>query len=109
MTENSQTAVRERAAVPDPASLLIAEGLSKRYGAVQALLDVSLSLAGGEIHALVGENGSGKSTLVGIVSGTVVRDEGILEIAGTTVTCRPPGGLAARGRDHRLPGRLPDR
>ena len=46
MTDNSQTAVRDRGRpcrIPPP--LLAAEGLSKRYGAVQALLDVSLSLA----------------------------------------------------------------
>ena len=70
--------------------LLAAAGLSKRYGAVQALEDVSLTLAAGQIHALVGENGSGKSTLVGIVSGTVVRDEGSLEIAGREVTTARP-------------------
>ncbi|MCW2739841.1 MAG: hypothetical protein JWR45_263 [Blastococcus sp.] len=82
----AQTAVRDRqpfdSAEPP---LLVASGLSKRYGAVQALQDVSITLAAGRIHALVGENGSGKSTLVGIVSGTVARDAGSVEIAGTTV------------------------
>ncbi|HET9422920.1 MAG TPA: ATP-binding cassette domain-containing protein [Nocardioides sp.] len=91
MSDTTDTVVRRRdtAAAPE-AALLVASGLSKRYGAVQALDDVSLSLALGEIHALVGENGSGKSTLVGIVSGTVHRDHGDLSIGGTGVTAARP-------------------
>jgi ribose transport system ATP-binding protein len=63
-------------------AVLAAAGLSKRYAAVQALDDVGITLAAGEIHALVGENGSGKSTLVGIVAGTVARDAGTVRIGG---------------------------
>lgn len=70
-------------ASPSASLVLDARGISKCYGAVQALAQVSLSLSAGEIHALVGENGSGKSTLVGIVSGTVARDGGSVEIGGT--------------------------
>lgn len=76
-------------AVPDPladdsdrAAALVVRGISKRFGAVQALADVSLRLIPGEIHALVGENGSGKSTLVKIIAGTLVSDAGSIEIAG---------------------------
>lgn len=91
MSDHTPTAVRERDAVPAArAPLLCATGLSKRYGAVQALDDVSLTLASGEIHALVGENGSGKSTLVGIVSGTVARDAGDLSITGTHIGAARP-------------------
>ena len=62
--------------------VLSLEGVSKRYGAVQALRDVSVDCRAGEIHALVGENGSGKSTLLGIASGFLAPDEGQIEIAG---------------------------
>ena len=89
--QTAPTVLRDReAAEPSGHPLLTATDLSKRYAAVQALQDVSVTLNAGEIHALVGENGSGKSTLVGIVSGTVVRDSGTLEIAGTTVTSARP-------------------
>jgi ABC-type polysaccharide/polyol phosphate transport system ATPase subunit len=53
-----------------PAALHIA-GLSKRYGATQALTDVALSIASGEVRAILGENGAGKSTLVKVLSGVV--------------------------------------
>src|SRR4026208_1799542 len=56
------------------------QGLSKQYGTVQALSDVSLDCRAGEIHAVVGENGSGKSTLLGIASGFVEPDQGIVLI-----------------------------
>jgi ribose transport system ATP-binding protein len=56
--------------------------MSKAFGAVQALRDVTVDCRGGEIHALVGENGSGKSTLLGIASGFVAPDAGVVEIGG---------------------------
>ena len=78
------------------ACVLEAAGLAKRYAAVQALDGVGLSLAAGEIHALVGENGSGKSTLVGVVAGTVARDGGTVRIGGVDV------GRASPRRAQRL-------
>jgi ribose transport system ATP-binding protein len=62
--------------------VLSLRGVSKAFGAVQALRDVSFDCRGGEIHALVGENGSGKSTLLGIASGFLTPDAGEVEIAG---------------------------
>ncbi len=64
------------------ATVLSVRGVSKAFGAVQALRDVSIDCHAGEIHALVGENGSGKSTLLGIASGFVHADEGTVEIGG---------------------------
>jgi ribose transport system ATP-binding protein len=69
---------------PGPASPLVlsVHGVSKAFGVVQALRDVSFDCRAGEIHALVGENGSGKSTLLGIASGFLAPDEGAVEIGG---------------------------
>lgn len=64
---------------------LMARGLSKRYGAVQALNDVSFEIGEGEIVALLGENGAGKSTLVKVLSGLIVPDSGEIEMDGQPV------------------------
>lgn len=64
---------------------LSARGLSKRYGAVQALADVAFEIGAGEIVALLGENGAGKSTLVKVLSGLIIPDEGEILIDGEPV------------------------
>ena len=50
-------------------ALLSARGISKSFGRFRALDDVSLQVAPGEVHGLLGANGAGKSTLIGILSG----------------------------------------
>jgi len=67
---------------PEAPVVLSLRGVSKAYGAVQALRDVSVDCRAGEVHAVVGENGSGKSTLLGVASGSVVPDEGVVAIGG---------------------------
>ena len=62
--------------------LLEARGVAKRYGAVAALRDASLSVRPGEVHALMGANGAGKSTLVKILAGTVRPDAGTITLRG---------------------------
>ena len=72
---------------PGPAPpVLSLQGVSKRFGTVQAVLDADLECAAGEIHAVVGENGSGKSTLLGIASGVLAPDEGTIEFGGRQLT-----------------------
>jgi ribose transport system ATP-binding protein len=63
-------------------TVLALRDVSKAFGAVRALREVSVDCRAGEIHALVGENGSGKSTLLGIASGFLAPDHGTVEIAG---------------------------
>jgi ABC-type sugar transport system ATPase subunit len=67
----------------EPAVLMEARGLGKKYPGVVALDHVSLQLRAGEIHALLGENGAGKSTLIGLLSGTQQPDSGELLVDGT--------------------------
>jgi len=71
--------------------------VSKHFGAVRALDGVSLSIARGSIHALVGENGAGKSTLGKIVAGVLSPDEGRLLLDGEEVALRSPREALVRG------------
>ena len=64
-------------------SLLTLKNVSKAYAGVPALRAVSLSIAPGEIHALMGENGAGKSTLIKILAGVVRADEAEIAIDGS--------------------------
>ena len=57
-------------------------GISKRFGPVQALSDVTFHTRPGSVHALVGENGAGKSTLMKILAGVYQPDTGTIEIGG---------------------------
>jgi ribose transport system ATP-binding protein len=58
--------------------LLRADALSKRYGPVTVLSDITLDIRAGEIHAVIGENGAGKSTLMGLLSGYISPSAGTL-------------------------------
>ena len=64
------------ASAPGARPVLEMRGVSKRFGEIQALDDVSLALIPGEIHALLGENGAGKSTLIKVMTGVVQPDIG---------------------------------
>lgn len=67
-------------------ALLSAKGIEKTYPGTRALVDVDLSVQGGEVHALLGENGAGKSTLMKVIAGSVAPDSGQVELAGDSVT-----------------------
>jgi len=70
--------------------VLALRGVSKRFGAVQALTDVDLEVRAGEVIALVGDNGAGKSTLVKTVAGVHPVDDGTIEWEGRPVTVSRP-------------------
>lgn len=64
--------------------------ISKRFHTVQALDDVSVDIAGGEIHVVIGENGAGKSTLMKIVAGMYPPDAGSIALDGREVSLESP-------------------
>jgi D-xylose transport system ATP-binding protein len=72
-------------------------GISKRFGAVQALSGVDFSVDAGEVVALVGDNGAGKSTLVKVMSGIYDPDEGEYRFQGQAVNVRGPQAAADLG------------
>jgi D-xylose transport system ATP-binding protein len=80
----------EPAASRDRRPLLELRGVSKRFGAVQALTDVDFEVYPGEVVALVGDNGAGKSTLVKCVAGTHAPDGGTIFFDGQEVKIASP-------------------
>ncbi len=85
------------AAPSRPAPILQLRGISKRYGAVQALTSVDFEVYAGEVVALVGDNGAGKSTLIKCVSGTHAPDEGTIVFDGKEVHLHAPSDATRLG------------
>jgi D-xylose transport system ATP-binding protein len=77
--------------------LLQLSGVSKRFGAVQALTDVRFEVRAGEVVALVGDNGAGKSTLIKVIAGIHASDEGTIRWEGREVTIRSPNDSRTLG------------
>ncbi len=73
------------------------EGLTRTFGAVDVLRDVSASFLGGETHAVIGENGAGKSTLMKILAGHLSPSRGQLLLDGAPVRLRDPVDAERRG------------
>ena len=89
------TAPRPTPAAPVP--VLSLTGMCKRFGRVDALSDVSLDLASGEVHCLLGENGAGKSTLCNIVFGVHRPDAGEMRLDGQLFSPGEPAHSLAAG------------
>ncbi|MGD8389398.1 MAG: ABC transporter ATP-binding protein [Desulfobacteraceae bacterium] len=77
--------------------LLSLQGVSKAFGGVQAVLDVSFDLHPGEILGVIGPNGSGKTTLVNLTSGFLRPDRGTVTFKGKNITGQPPHKIANMG------------
>ncbi len=78
-------------------SRLVLSGISKSYGAIQALSSVSLSLEPGEVLGLMGDNGAGKSTLVKIIAGNFPPSAGDIHIDGKSVVFHKPRDAQREG------------
>jgi len=83
--------------MPTTAPLLEARGISKKFGSLQALYDVDLTLYAGEVLALVGDNGAGKSTLIKSIAGNHRVDEGQFFFNGEPVKITGPKDTAELG------------
>jgi fructose transport system ATP-binding protein len=81
----------------EPAPILEARGLVKRYGQVVALDGADFELYPGEIVAIIGDNGAGKSTLIKALSGALQPDDGEIRLDGDRVRFRSPGDARKAG------------
>ncbi len=83
-------------------TLLRAKGVTRRFGGLVAVSDVSLDLAEGEIHAVIGTNGAGKSTLINVLAGEIPITNGSVKLLGQDVThwSQPSRAHAGLGRSY---------
>jgi len=93
-------AAKPSAALPAP--LLRGRGITRRWGGLVAVNDVSLDLVRGAVHAVIGTNGAGKSTLINILSGETPPSSGAVELLGQDVTgwTQPRRARAGLGRSY---------
>ena len=87
-------------ALADPAistALLSLRGVNKTFGAVNALTDINMDVAAGEVVAIVGDNGAGKSTLVKVLAGVHQPDSGTITFAGSSVDIPSPSAAINLG------------
>jgi branched-chain amino acid transport system ATP-binding protein len=91
-------------------TLLEVSGVSKRFGGLHAVSDVSFNLGEGEILGLIGPNGAGKTTLFNLVNGVYKPDKGSIKFAGEDITKRPPNHVVRLGlaRTHQIVRPLQD-
>ena len=80
-----------------PAPLLEVEGITKRFGGLTALSEVSFSIRPGEIYGLIGPNGAGKTTLFNVLTGLYTHDEGRFRFEGNALERMTPDRIAALG------------
>ena len=103
MTESSEPTEpqvhtdRPRLAPGAPDPVLQAVGLSRSFGPIEVLADVSIDVRAGEVHAIIGENGAGKSTLMKILGGHLSPTRGVLKIDGAPVGLAGPVDAERRG------------
>lgn len=98
---------------PAPGAVVLkVDGLSKHFGGVKAVDDVSLEITAGHIHSLIGPNGSGKSTMINVLTGLYDATHGSISLLGKDITRSKPhdrvkSGLARTFQNIRLFRELP--
>src|SRR6187397_3103350 len=90
-------AVRRRREAVSDTPVLELSGVSKAFGAVQALYEVDFHVAQGEVMALVGDNGAGKSTLIKCIAGIHPADSGEILFDGSPVSIHGPKDASGLG------------
>lgn len=78
-------------------TLFEAKGINKRFGGLQALTDVSLTIRKGEVYGLIGPNGAGKTTFFNVMTGAYTPDEGQFIFAGSELPTGKPHMIVERG------------
>ena len=78
-------------------AMLEARGVNKRFGAVVAAADISISIAAGERVSLIGSNGAGKTTFVNMITGYLKPDEGHISLDGRDITPLAPRSITRLG------------
>lgn len=81
----------------DRDAILVAEGMSKRFGNFLAVKDVNLTVRRGSIHALIGPNGAGKTTCFNLLTKFLIPSGGSIHFRGEDITKTPPAEIARKG------------
>ncbi|WP_340540098.1 ATP-binding cassette domain-containing protein [Nocardioides sp. GXZ039] len=100
LSKSAEPSAPDSSRAPAPAregAVLSLAGITKRFGGVQALSDVSLDVAPGEVVALVGDNGAGKSTLVKVIAGVYQPDAGSIRLEGQETSIGGPSAAQSLG------------
>jgi len=90
-------AVAPEARAPGAGTILTVEGLTKRFGGLTALSEVSFAIERGEIYGLIGPNGAGKTTLFNVLTGLYPQDEGRIAFEGKALADATPDRIARLG------------
>src|SRR5580700_9291559 len=78
-------------------ALLELDGLTRRFGGIVAVDDVTMRVEAGEVRAVIGPNGAGKSTLFHLITGVVKPSAGTVRFDGEAMTGLPPQRICQRG------------
>ncbi|MHB8645086.1 MAG: ABC transporter ATP-binding protein [Thermomicrobiales bacterium] len=97
MTTDVAPEISARSPTDTPAVILEATGMTRRFGGLVAVNDVSFTVNDGEIFGLIGPNGAGKTTLFNLMTGLIQPTSGRLHYRGADITALRPHQVAARG------------